>query len=364
MIDLQAALNPLVAAKDAEIARFQEIMSRVAPGELGVSTGKAAVPWDKLGYRGHALDLSGYHETFREDFTDINHVTDETGSGPIYAPVHTDFGNVHFRKPSENTGTYSIVNGMLRIRMEPYQWILGATTWTPADYPGDPVAVTGGWLFNGVTTATKPAISKKWQSGHLSTLNRVGVGTYQSMGVFEYRYSLPSGGGLNGMAGYWGGGWNLSANEFVLSLPNDPMTEMDFQENYGGDAKGLHSTVHKKARRNPLPEDYLQSGQRESLSNYTTLNTAMYTGTTTLMYPGTTWNPMNDQQHTITGIYDNDWFTIYWDGLSICRYPMLEIWKTPQYMNFSSILQDNMASVISSAPQDAYISLFRMLAKS
>lgn len=376
MIDLQARLNPLIAAKDAEIARLQGIIDStgssdpevarlqgiidsIAPGELGVSTGRAVVPWDKLGYRGHPLDLSGYVETFRHDCTTLP--TDETGSGPLYAPVHTDFGNVHFRKLSENTGTYSIVNGRLRIRMEPYQWTLGTQTWTQATYPGDPVAVTGGWLFNGVTTAAKPAITRKWQSGHISTLTRAGVGFHQSMGAFQYVYSLPSGGTLNGAPGYWGGGWLLSANEFIPSI-GGAMTEIDLQENYGGDAKAVHSTVHKKSKLHPDPGDYLQSGQRETLSNYADLKGMKYTDNPTQsMFPGTSWNPMDDNQHTITGIMDDDWWTIYWDGLSICRYPMLDIWKTPQYMNFSSIMQDNMGNVVPSAPQDAYISLVRAL---
>jgi hypothetical protein len=324
MIDLQAAVTSLDAAKDAKIAASDADWLRVAPGELGVPSGKARIPWDKTGYRGHPLDLSGYHETFREDFTDITHVTDETGNGPIYAPVHTDFGNVKFRKPSENTGTYTIVDGKLRIRME--------------------------------------KIGAQWWSGHISTLTRDGRGFSQAMGAVEWRYSLPSGGTLNGAPGYWGGGWNLSANEFIPSIGGF-LFEADLQENYGGDAKGLHSTIHKKAKLVPDPGDFLQAGQRETLSNYTDLKGAKYTDNpTVLMYPGDTWNPMDDNQHTVTDVLDEDWWTIYWDGLSICRYPTLEFMKTPRYMNFSSILQNGFSS-IAVGPQDAYIDYVRALAK-
>lgn len=372
--NLQALIAPLDAAKDAEIAAQKAIIDRLLPGFLGIPTGKAIFDWDKLGWRGHPLDLSGYTETFREDFNTMS-VTDETGSGPVYAPVHTDFGNVKFRKPSENTGTYTIVDGKLRIRMDVYQWnatVNGvAKQWNSyAAYPGDPVPgnnpvspFQAGWIFDGFWTALKPVVSKKWQSGHISTLTRGGVGFHQLMGAFEYRYSLPSGGGTNGAPGYWGGGWLLSANEFIASIGGQ-MIENDLQENYGGDAKGLHSSLHVKAKRVPLPGDHLQSGQREFLSNYTNLFTATATGTTTpLLFPGTTWNPMTGEQRTVTAIYDEEWYTVYYEGLSICRFPVIEQMRTPMYMNFSSIMQNGMASVVSSAPQDAYIDYIRALQK-
>lgn len=373
MKTLQQIINDQVDPKDVKIAELQGIVDYLWEGPLTL------YEWDKMGYRGHAPDLTGYVETFRDDFN-VMSVTPEAGAGPWYSPVHTDFGDVHFRPPGfAPLDPFSIVpNGeggnCLRVRMEIYQWKQGTRIFPGATKPADPTPIMNasgvqtGWLFMGQTypLSPKPVASASWQSGHIQTMRRSGKGFSQAMGYFEWRIKFPSGGGTNGQSGYWGGPWNLSAVEYSAGAEytaghiGDHMTEMDIMEIYGGDAKGHHATVHVKNRLVPQPGDW---PSRVMKSNYTTLSTAKYTqNPTVLMYPGTTWNPMNDQWHLFSAMYDEDWWTIYYDNLSIARFPMLDYWRTPQYLNFSSIIYAGLKATAVS-PMDVFIDHVRVLQK-
>ncbi len=146
---------------------------------------------------GTALDLTDYSLSFSDDFNKFS-VTSDGGAGPWYAPVHASYGVAKFDAPSSSNPTYSVSNGVLTIR------------------------------------ATKGADG--WHGGNIETVNQAGRGFAQQFGYFEARMKFPN------MPGAWPALWLKSQEEHTNAAMVRP--EIDVVEWYGGDPKGLHSTVH------------------------------------------------------------------------------------------------------------------------
>jgi hypothetical protein len=151
--------------------------------------------WDDT-HRGIPLDLTGYHETVRDDFRVLD-VTPDGGAGPWFAPVHSSFGAATFLPPGPN-GVFSTSSDGLVIRAE---------------------------KLNG-----------QWQSGLLQTMDRQGHGFAQQRGYFEIIAKFPPG------PGAWPAFWLLDRDSLLDRTK--PHAEIDVVEWYGGDPQGVHSSVH------------------------------------------------------------------------------------------------------------------------
>jgi len=308
-INLQEIIDEQVDPKDEKIAELQAIIEDLAPGPLGI------YEWDKTGHRGEPLDLTGYHETFRDDF-DVNSITVPTGIGPWYSNVHTYFGSAYFRPIGYTPDPYLVENGECRIRLE------------------------------------LPAGQTSWQSGIIQTMKANGEGFSQSMGYFEGRVKFP----LYSQRGFWGGLWLLSAADFHPEI-TDHLIEIDINECYTGDY-GIHTTVHVKPRRVPQPGDY---PERVGKALYTNPQTCIVSATGAKQYPASN-NIFDGQYHTYGIMIDEDFVTAYYDGLSIGRFPFLEYFRTPMYFIINSTLYGpQKANAVS--PMDMSIDYVRVMAK-
>ncbi len=156
-----------------------------------------ALQWDKT-HRGEKLDLTGYVETFRDDFLTPSVTTPYRGDGKWFAPIHSPFGGAKFMAPTSVPSPYIFKRGKLRIRMS---------------------------LESG-----------KWQSGIIQSINhpdaKPQAGFTQQGGYFEMRASFPKG------KGTWPAFWLLSPDA------HEPRTEIDIIEAYGPDWDGHHCAVH------------------------------------------------------------------------------------------------------------------------
>jgi beta-glucanase (GH16 family) len=311
----EAEAADALAAAQAETARLQAIINVKLPGPLGI------YDWDEH-YSGYPLDLAGYVETFRDDFT-VDSITGPTGAGPWYSAVHASFADSPstFRPKGYSPDPYLVQNGEARIRMEK-------------------VAATG-----------------KWQSGIIQTMNAQGQGFAQAMGYFEARLRLPNlVAGDKGAPGFWGGPWLLSAAEFHPEI-TDHLIEIDICEAYGGD-RGIHTTVHVKPRLVPQSGDYPTRVGKSAYWNPKETISAV-TGQP-LVQPGT--GIFDGQFHTYGILLDDQWVTAYWDNMSLGRFPMLDYFRTPLYMLVDSTLFASQASAAVS-PIDMQVDYVRALAK-
>ena len=144
------------------------------------------------------LDLSGYVETFVEEFKAF----DISAYGPgtrwiAHTPWNGDFGDATFGNPGP-FGPFSITDKGLRI----------SATKTP---------------------------DGKWYSGLICSMDRDGPGQQgfaQKFGYFEMRAKLPDG------AGTWPAFWLVGIDKSVAS------SEIDILEYYGHDPRYFHAVQH------------------------------------------------------------------------------------------------------------------------
>jgi hypothetical protein len=193
--------------------------------------------WDES-HAGTPLDLTGYHETFRDDFNTMS-VTRKDGIGPWYAAVHASFGDASLGlQPGDYYDPFSIVDGALRITMRK----LDATT-TPPNAPN----------------------TNAWKGGYIQSVNEAGQGFAQGGGYFEARMRFPSNGqgDLSTAQGAWPAFWLLT-NDAVNPTTMTRM-EFDIVEAYGSDPDGVHTTLHYKPAGTLAPGAY---PDRQSKSNY------------------------------------------------------------------------------------------------
>jgi hypothetical protein len=145
------------------------------------------------------LDLTGYHVTFDEDFTEPLSVS-AWGPGTrwiAHTPYSGDFGDAGFADPEEGF-PFTIEDGILRIE---------------AKKDGD-----------------------RWRAGLLSSVDPKGEGFSQRLGYFECRAKFPKGKGV------WPAFWLLGQAQLVDRAKTQ--IEIDVVEFYGVGPNALHTTVH------------------------------------------------------------------------------------------------------------------------
>ena len=218
-------------------------------------------------HRREPLTLDGFELTFSDEF-DALRVTDESGPGPWFAPVHSDVGASKWDKPSSQSGVYTVANGELRIR------------------------------------ATR-APDGVWHAGSIQTADKSGKGFAQQYGYFEARMRFPE------KPGAWCAFWLKSQAEHWT--PSMIRPEIDVVEWYGGDPKGHHQSVHLW----PAGRQYTTPGRLAKhwgLSNYTGMA------------------ELTDHDwHTHGALINEQWVIMYVDRKEVARFPTLEEFKTPLY---------------------------------
>lgn len=143
------------------------------------------------------LDMSGLRLTFEDTFAKPS-ITLPTGTGPWFAPVHTDYGKAKFL-PYREGGPFLFEDGLLKIRLS---------------------------FRNGI-----------WQTGIIQSVNPQGRGFHQKHGYFEMTAKLPAG------HSNWPAFWLKSVNEYTERT--EPRAEIDVIEAYGGNDKfSYHAAVH------------------------------------------------------------------------------------------------------------------------
>jgi beta-glucanase (GH16 family) len=238
------------------------------------TTDPDAYAWSEA-HRGEPLDLKGYVLTFSDQF-DQSKITDETGDGVWFAPVHTDVGASTWDRPGPQNDTYSVKNGLLRIR-------------------------------------ARQAVDGKWHAGSIQTVNRNGRGFAQQYGYFEARIKFPA------MPGAWCAFWLKSQTEYFDPAIVRP--EIDVVEWYGGDPKGHHQTVHLW----PPGQQYITPG---GLAKH--WHRSNYTGLPEL---ASGW-------HTHGVVITPEWVIMYVDRIEVARFPTFVEFKHPLYPLVSLTLYD------------------------
>jgi beta-glucanase (GH16 family) len=144
---------------------------------------------------GNTIDLSAYHITFEEDFSNFS----VSPWGPntrwiAHTPWHGDFGDAQFADPTPGF-PFTVKDGVLRIE-------------------------------------ARRGEDGKWRSGLLATNDPDGRGFSQQFGYFEIRAKLPQGPGV------WPAFWLISNKDPDASI------EIDVLEHYGVAPDKYQSVVH------------------------------------------------------------------------------------------------------------------------
>jgi hypothetical protein len=314
---IQQRLDDAWAAQEAAYTGLEQAYADYQLKVLKRFGPMAFTDWDES-HDGTPIDLSGYVETFRDDFDvmSIGRVDAVPGAGDIkwVAAGHTDFGNVDFRQPGDYWDPYVVENGECKLHMTK----LSSTT-TPPLPAGD----------------TTP-----WKSSIIQTVNRSGVGFAQGLndglsGVFfEARIMLPTdpnNPGVNAkVPGAWHSFWLLSENEFTPDGRDNPGMELDVFEDYGTDPRATHATVHYKPNRVLLPGQY---PVRQTKSNYVGLAGVKPTGSTVPCFDSLQSNVFAGVYHNRAVMIDREvGVRIYYDGIELCRMPYLDFMGTRMYM--------------------------------
>lgn len=293
-----AEIQTLVTERDAlaaKVAEQQDLLDSKGP--------LFWYDWDET-HAGEPLDLTGYVETFRDDFDSLATIGRKDAAPGVkwYTGARTNFGNVAFMQIGDYYSPYEIVNGALRITMNK----LSATTTPPL-----------------------PSGTNQYKSGLIMSVNANGVGFAQSMGYFEARIQMPVGVAPGyKVLGAWPGWWLLSNNEHVGPV-GSIMEEFDINEAYGSDPRGLHSTIHYKPPFTNLTGEW---PSRQTKSNYVDLSKVTYPGTTDLIWGLEHGNMFNGDWHTYGVLIDDDFYRVYVDNFEVARYKTLPWMKTPLYM--------------------------------
>ena len=230
----------------------------------------SGVGWTQPGEK-KPLDLKGYHLSFDDEFDRLD-VAPDCGSGHWYAPVHTDIGEARFEPPGAG-GPFKI------LKIGPF----GAS--------GSVLAITASRGNDG------------WRSGLMQTLDPQGRGFAQQYGYFEMRAKFP-----NGRA-TWPSFWLLTRNNLVdRSLPHG---EIDVVEQYGSAPDKIHTSVHL------WPAPARNAG---GLAQHWYRSEKILVG------------DMASAYHRYGMMLTPQWVIVYYDGLQLSRFPMLDRYRTPVYM--------------------------------
>ena len=218
-----------------------------------------------------ALDLSGYHLSFDDEF-DTPDIAPDGAQGRWYAPVHSDFGEAHFQPPGPAPPFRIVRTG-------------------PLGMGGSVLAIS----------ATRTADG--WRSGLIQTLDSQGHGFAQEYGYFEMRAKLPKG------QATWPGFWLLTRSGLVD--PSVTRGEIDVVEQYGSAPDKIHTTVHL------WPGSARNAG---GLAKHWYKSDKITVG------------DMSSAYHRYGAMLTPDWVIIYYDGRELSRFPMLPQYRTPFYM--------------------------------
>jgi beta-glucanase (GH16 family) len=236
----------------------------------------AAAAWDES-HHGKRLDLTGYTNTFVDNFNSLSTITDgRSGSGPWYAPARPDTSLAHFLSPSETPTTFSI------------------------DPPG-------------VLTITMQKVGASWYSGHIQTVNKAGDGFAQRYGYFEARMAFQR-------AVSWPAFWLYSRDAYDDSAQT--RAEIDVIEAYGdNDYDGYHMSVHRHAAQ----------GSDVYKSNYVGLSKIP------AFAPG---DLFDGNFHRYGCLVRPDYIAVYFDRVELARFQTYPEAKLPLYMLVSLQMQD------------------------
>lgn len=148
------------------------------------------------------LDLTGYHLTFDEDFTEPTLDVSRQGPGTrwiAHTPYWGDFGDAAFGDPGPDS-PFSIKDGVLTIEAK--------------------------------------KVNGRWTSGLLSSVDTKGNGFSQCFGYFEMRAKLPKG------PGTWPAFWMSDVTNLQRPTPKVTNMEIDILEQYGISDTLMHTTLH------------------------------------------------------------------------------------------------------------------------
>ena len=259
----------------------------------------ATAKWIRA-HRGQPLDLSGYRQTFDDEFDSVASISDDGGKGPWFAPIHSTAGAAKFRPPSFKPSPFSVSDGVLTLRAE---------------------KVNGGW-----------------QTGHMQTSDSKGRGFSQKYGYFEIRMKLPP----PGSKGAWPAFWLYSTTRFTD--PSRTRAEIDILENYPGHNPGAYrSGVHlrpgKPYRKGEVSKHWKQTALNHEIEGLT-----------------------DGKWHTYGALVTPEWIIVYFDRKEEFRFPTLKEFKTPLYMLVSNqMLKSEQPEAIS--PIDLKVDYVRVWAK-
>lgn len=231
----------------------------------------AALTWD-TSKRGTRLDLTGYKQTFRDDFNSLS-ISGSNGVGTKwFSPARDNYGAGVFKEfvpPPVQLLRVGTSSGELVMRMEK---------------AGDII-----------------------QSAHIQTINRLNQGWTQSLGYFQAKMRFQKG------AAVWPAFWLLS--------PTEPRVEVDTVEAYGGsDFDGHHTTLHLNRTYHP--------------SKYTGLTGVKDPVTGLPMFAGRD-DMFDGKYHAYGSLLTPEWIITYYDGFELARFPMTSYFQVPLYMNVS-----------------------------
>jgi len=355
LIAKQAELDEALAnVGDPELqAEFDafKAMIRTRYGEL------ALIPWPFDGWAwdeshaGTPLDLTGYVETFRDDFTSMATIGRKDANPATvkwFAAARSSFGDASLGlQPGDYYDPFSIVD--------------------------DPAATDGKALrirmikLDATTTPPNPPNTNQWKGGLIQSVNELGEGWSQGGGVFEVRFKCPSGINMTTVPtcnGAWPAPLWLLTNDKKNPV-EDTRMEFDCIEAYGSDPEGFHAGVHYK------PAGVLAPGafpNRTNNPNYVGLDKVknLYAGDGSLLFGANpAGNLFNGQYWTITtkfGDAPGDLTQVFVNGKEVQRAPTLSWFLNKVYMIVNLTRFGTDTNPIT--PQDLYIDYVRALAKS
>ncbi len=337
-----------LAALQAEFDAFKD-MIETRYGELAL----LAWPFDGWAWdeakAGTPLDLTGYVETFRDDFTSmatIGRKDADPATVKWFAAARSSFGDASLGlQPGDYYDPFTIVD--------------------------DPTAGDGKALrirmlkLDATTTPPNPPNTNQWKGGLIQSVNETGEGWSQGGGVFEVRFKLPSGINMTTVPtcnGAWPAPLWLLTNDKKNPV-EDTRMEFDCIEAYGSDPEGFHAGVHYK------PAGVLAPGafpKRTNEPNYVSLDKVKnLVGNQALLFGANpAGNLFNGQWWTVTtkfGDAPGDPTQVFVNGFEVQRAPTLSWMLNKVYMIVNLTRFGTDTNPIN--PQDLLVDYVRALAK-
>lgn len=289
----QPAGGSYLRSKPFSVRSDQHTATPDSLAESGLSL--SAETWDDS-TRGAALDLTGFTQTFSDDFTSLSTLTDQAaGAGPWYCAGLPDTSVAQFRTSTSQTptDTYTLSDATtLQIKMQ------------------------------------KP--STTWFTGHIQTVNSWGEGFTQAVpsgGAVYYEASIA----MTAAVG-WPAFWLYSQNRYKDTT--ESLCEIDIVEAYG-DNSGSQDQLHTTCFRHPAsrPQTGNATGNSNSPSKITTMSGLPFSVAN--LFGG------SGAFHQYGCMIDETWITFYFGGVVVSRFPTYPEALLPLYMLVSYQMQDD-----------------------